>query len=816
MWKKGLLYLTLVAVFLALGGCKKMIPNQFEIETTSELGPNTLNRIDDLNETIATGVEVGPETRATIEELNRTIDEGLEFGFTEDTLHRIDIMLNMVEQGVGIKAGLDPETNRTVNNLIDTLDDQPSQWEHTLTEIIHTLEGSSSRVAAEMADEVSGLMVEARLNTQQLSASMGAEFRCNVDFMSTRAGDTLDQFIGRSLVDRLRGIVSGEKLEEEREVPLPRVCQMVPDQIDLKQVNDQMVYDSLIKISGYNFVEENKPMAHIADANGNPLPAIQLYPPLLSTAYQVQINLQGIDFSEVPPGSMVVLEWPTVTGAANLSRNELSILLPSEEPEPTEVLRPELTINVDDVVVRMGPGEKYYPLPAKAVRGAVYPVTGHNGDQSWWQIEFEHDLGWVPNTAVTRNAEPVGPAASIPHDPPQAAFSMSSTSGKAPLEIHFQDQSQGNPTAWEWEVIPEEGGKSNLVGEEYVSHEFSYGGTFQVKLHVSNQWGEDEAVQTVTIEGPDLVFNQQPFLFQGEFFLQATGTPDYGQTPILFKNFTDIPEKTVTDTGVSTEDYNCAIVSLAANEGRIGYLGSVIPNQVMSVFLNHYGETWEIYLDFSSIQGGPIPGDPERWSAGVMCVDQASSFFVENILFTPTTSQAGKSLDEYVEVPEDYTCTVAGYDLQEGSVSHQTKGDVFRAYLREQEGDWEIKADFLNGDYQERWEVQVLCFYENPGVVLRKRIPNLPSRYLPSTGISASEYACGISGLEVKNTQIDIGKTGALFRAFTHHQGGEWRAYLDIVSHNDQNEKWNVNLLCIHRSAAEIQISSWGPGWAVP
>jgi len=199
-----------------------------------------------------------------------------------------------------------------------------------------------------------------------------------------------------------------------------------------------------------------------------------------------------------------------------------------------------------------------------------------------------------------------------------------------------------------------------------------------------------------------------------------------------------------------------------------------------------------------------------------MCVDQASSFFVENIRFTPTSSQAAVSLDEYVQVPEDYTCTVAGYDLQDGSVSHQTKGDVFRAYLREQGGDWEIKADFLNGDYQERWEVQVLCLYENPGVVLRKRIPNLPSRYLPSTGISASEYACGISGLEVKNTQIDIGKTGALFRAFTHHQGGEWRAYLDIVSHNDQNEKWNVNLLCIHRSAAEIQISSWGPGWAVP
>ena len=146
------LLLILTLVLVTGTACKKLIPSSFEISTTSELGPNTLDRIDDLNDTIATGVEIGPETRDLIESLNETIDDGLEFGFTPETLQRIDILLTMVEQGVGIKVGLDAETNATVAGLIDTIDDMPGNWENTLTEIIMTLEGSTSRVADELAD----------------------------------------------------------------------------------------------------------------------------------------------------------------------------------------------------------------------------------------------------------------------------------------------------------------------------------------------------------------------------------------------------------------------------------------------------------------------------------------------------------------------------------------------------------------------------------------------------------------------------------------------------------------------------------------
>jgi len=209
-FRKAFLVIVISLVLVFASACN-LVPSSFEIETTSELGPNTLDRIDDLNDTIATGVEIGPETRAIIEQLNQTVADGLEFGFTPETLSRIDVLLGIVEQGVGIKLGLDAETNMTVNNLIDTIDDAPDQWEDTMTEIIHTLEGSTSNVASHLADEVAGLMSEARINTQYVSASVGAEFRCNVDFLSAKAGDTVDQFIGRTLIGRLKTIFSGER-----------------------------------------------------------------------------------------------------------------------------------------------------------------------------------------------------------------------------------------------------------------------------------------------------------------------------------------------------------------------------------------------------------------------------------------------------------------------------------------------------------------------------------------------------------------------------------------------------------------------------
>ncbi|MFO8035005.1 MAG: SH3 domain-containing protein [Anaerolineales bacterium] len=807
--RKTFFFVLFVLLTASISACH-LVPSRFEIETTSELGPNTLNRIDDINDTLATGLEIGPETRATIEELNKTIDEGLEFGFTESTLQRVDVLLAMIEQGVGIKAGLDAETNQTVNNLIETLDDQPGQWEDTMTAIITTLEGSTSRVAEQMADEVQGLMVEARINTQQLSASMGAEFRCNVDFMSTRAGDTLDQFIGRSLVGRLQEIVTGEEMEEEEgEIPIPMVCQMVPDQISLEKVGGEFVFETaVVRISGYNFMEENKPHAYVVDEAGDPVEAVELYP-FLSSPYQIQLNLQDIDFSAVPTRSRVVFEWPTAG-----SFFALAMVLPSEAPTPTPEVKPELTINVSQIEVRKGPGEKYKPI-GKAAQGAIYEVTGHNGNQTWWQIDFEGDPGWVPNSAVIRNEEQVGTASSIPLDPPEAAFSysMDPESGKAPVDVHFLNESTGDPTFTAWYVILEGENASQIGSEQEITYEFTKSGAYTVRLVVKNEWGEDQVEKDIQIEKPDITFIPQLFIPM-EVAKFPTATPSYTRN-IIFRNYTNIHAGEVFTTDIRTDQYNCGVVGLAALHGDIEehHGGNVI-----KIWLSRSGVNWRIEANFRTHRHDH--GGQEKWSIGLMCVESGLSEFYSNVYIQPQSGNTVELNPSMYDIPENYTCSIAGYDVKDVDIPEATTGDIIQVFTRKNEdGAWEVTADFLDsGRGLENWLVQLLCFYDNQGKILDYDDPETDlDIFAPEFGgyrtdISSNDYACGIAGMHAISGDVQEDNNGDIIRAYTYMYDGRWWVFADFRTHHE-NEKWDIDLICAHRSVVGIDPTYWLGEW---
>lgn len=806
MQNRQVVLLLILSLVLVMGsGCKGLVPDHFEIETSSELGPNTLDRIDDLNDTIATGVEIGPETRQVIENLNETIADGLEFGFTPETLQRIDIMLAMVEQGIGIKVGLDAETNATVESLIDTIDDMPSNWEDTLTEIIMTLEGSTSRVADDLADDVAGLMVEARINTQQITASAGAEFRCNVDFMSARAGDTIDQFIGKSLIGRLRGIFSGEE-EPEDQIPTPWICQVVPDQIDLVEIGGEIIFDmSVVKLSGYNFIEENKPVAYIVDGENNKIESVSLFPAMLSSPYQIQLNMQGVDFSAVPYGAQLVFEWPSEG-----TSNSLAVVFPIDEPTPTPEVQPELTINAATLDIKKGPSNDYFTIGI-AVQGATYEVTGHNGDQSWWQIDFENDPGWVPASAVTRNGEPVGPASSIPFDPPTAAFSMSPTSGRAVLEVDIWDQSTGNPTTTSWQVISGGGPPDTIPGESFT-YEFTQAGTYTVSLHVENEWGADDLEKTITVDEP-LVFlpliEMKPLIP----FLALQSTPDYS-TNFLFRNYTNIAAGEIFYTDIPTSTYNCAIISLAAIHGDIQENNT---GNVLKLWLANNGSTWTITPNFRT------HNNQEHWNIGLMCADKANSKFFSDIYIKPQTNPTVSLNPTFYDIPSEYTCIIAGYDIKNVDVQENSAGDIIQVYTRKDEDNvWQVTADFReHGTAEESWIVQTMCFYDNKSVVLTYDDPatNLPPFSLETggyqTNISASEYACGIAGMHALDGDINENDTGDIMRVFTYHNNSKWFVYADFRSHH-QNEMWDIDLVCIKRSVAQIQMNQWFGLWADP
>ena len=813
MNSRKMFFLISLALLLITGsGCNLVkIPDHFEIETTSELGPNTLDRIGDLNDTIATGVEIGPETRDVIESLNETIAEGLEFGFKPETLQRIDIMLAMVEQGIGIKVGLDDETNATVNGLIDTIGDMPDQWEDTLTEIIMTLEGSTSRVADDLADDVAGLMVEARINTQQITASAGAEFRCNVDFMSARAGDTIDQFIGKSLIGRLRGIFSGEE-DPEEQIPTPWICQVIPDQIDLVEIGGEILFEmSVVKLSGYNFIEENKPVAYIVDGENNKIESVSLFPAMLSSPYQVQLNMQGVDFSAVPYGSQLVFEWPSEG-----TSNALAVVFPLDEPTPTPEVQPELTINVASLDVKLGPSSDYFRIGI-AIQGATYEVTGHNGDQSWWQIDFVDsvDPGWVPASAVTRNAEPVGPATSLPFDPPTAAFSMTPTSGAAPLEVEIWDQSTGDPDIISWQVISEGGVPDMYPGSSSFSYEFTAAGTYTISLHVENDWGEDDVEKYITVDEP-LVF--APLLrFKPLIpFLVLESTPAYS-TPFIFKNYTNVKAGETFVTDISTSTHNCSIISLAALHGDIEEHNI---GNVLKLWLANNGPYWTITPNFRTHRHDN--GGQEKWSLGLMCADKNNSKFFSDIYIKPNTNPTVSLNPIAYDIPGEYTCTIAGYDIKNVNVEDDTAGDIIQVYTRkDSDGEWQVTADFNEEAGEESWIVQMLCFYNNQSVVLTydDLRTNLPPFSIETGGyrteINANEYACGIAGMHALDGNVNENDNGDIIRVFTFHDNSRWHVFADFRTHGT-DEMWDIDLICIKRSAADIQMNEWFGSWADP
>jgi len=72
-----------------------------------------------------------------------------------------------------------------------------------------------------------------------------------------------------------------------------------------------------------------------------------------------------------------------------------------------------------------------------------------------------------------------------------ASFSGNPTSGNAPLNVAFTDQSTGSPTSWSWTF-----GDGGSSAARNPSHTYNSEGQYTVSLTATNQYGSDDEVKT--------------------------------------------------------------------------------------------------------------------------------------------------------------------------------------------------------------------------------------------------------------------------------------------------------------------------------
>ncbi|HKK20566.1 MAG TPA: S8 family serine peptidase [candidate division Zixibacteria bacterium] len=155
-------------------------------------------------------------------------------------------------------------------------------------------------------------------------------------------------------------------------------------------------------------------------------------------------------------------------------------------------------------------------LSPSQVRAALQNTADDLGASGWDQY---YGYGEVNADAALQSISGGGSA-------PVANFSGSPTSGTAPLNVSFTDQSTNSPTSWSWNFG--DGGTSTA---QNPSHTYSSAGTYTVSLTATNAYGSNSNTKTNYIS----VTNPQ----QNPPVANFSGSPTSGTAPLAV-SFTDL------------------------------------------------------------------------------------------------------------------------------------------------------------------------------------------------------------------------------------------------------------------------------------
>ncbi|HEX2934968.1 MAG TPA: PKD domain-containing protein [Bacteroidales bacterium] len=164
--------------------------------------------------------------------------------------------------------------------------------------------------------------------------------------------------------------------------------------------------------------------------------------------------------------------------------------------------------------------------------------------------------------------------------PVEAAFSANVTSGLAPLQVNFTDQSTGTPTTWAWDFNNDGTVDATTQNPSYT---YSAAGTYTVKLVASKTGSSDTETKTayITVSAPvEAAFTANKTTgsapLQVNFTDQSTGTPttwawDFdndGTVDATTKN----PSFTYTTSGTYTVKLVVSKTGSTDTETKTGYI----------------------------------------------------------------------------------------------------------------------------------------------------------------------------------------------------------------------------------------------------
>jgi hypothetical protein len=218
-----------------------------------------------------------------------------------------------------------------VQNGIDELANAPAQIGVVVSNLISELKAYTDTTIKEAT---------ASLETIENNAvvAIQTEAQCGADSIGIRGRDSLN-YVLQHILER-----------KPAPLPTPWVCQTIPDDIQVAQHASNGPYtlanEPDYKIYGFNFNSSTLPEIDYYRASGQMLTS-NVVAARFHTAYQLDVDLQTVNFTDAKPGDYLQLKWPVTATGDNI----ISIIL---QPAPNLTKVGEVDqiigdINGDDV-----------------------------------------------------------------------------------------------------------------------------------------------------------------------------------------------------------------------------------------------------------------------------------------------------------------------------------------------------------------------------------------------------------------------------------------------------------------------------------